>query len=133
MGEREKRMSLNTCTLSGNLGSTAELRYTSNKVPVLRFPIAVNERRRQQDGTYADYTNWLNCTMFGNRAEALQPYLARGSKVSIIGHLRQHSYEKGGVKCNSVEIIVDEVELMNIRRKQQNANSGDSYEADIPF
>lgn len=39
-------MSLNNCTISGNLGKAAELRYTNSQLAVVSFSVAVNERRK---------------------------------------------------------------------------------------
>lgn len=133
-------MSLNTCTVSGNLGKAAELRYTNTGLAIVSFSVAVNERKKQDDGSYSDYTNWLDCTMFGKRAEALQPYLAKGTKLSLVGHLHKSSWEQNGQRFSKVEIIVDEVELMNARREQQTADAAPQaveaasvYDSDIPF
>lgn len=133
-------MSLNTCTESGRLGKPAELRYTNTGVAVVTFSIAVDERRKQADGSYQDEANWFDCVMFGKRAEALQPYLAKGTKLSLVGHLRQSTYERDGQKRSRVEIVVDDVELMNTRREQQTPESEPQaveavsvYDGDIPF
>lgn len=133
-------MSLNTCTISGNLGKAADLRHTNTGLAVVTFSVAVNERRKQADGSFQDEVNWLDCTMFGNRAEALQPYLAKGTKLSLVGHLRKSTYERDGQTRSRVEIIVDEVELMNTRREQQAADAkpqaveaASIYDSDIPF
>ena len=133
-------MSLNTCTESGRLGKAAELRYTTTGVAVVTFSIAVDERRKQPDGSYTDEANWFDCVMFGKRAEALQPYLAKGTKLSLVGHLRRSTYEHDGQKRSRVEIVVDDVELMNTRREQQTADlapqaveAASVYDSDIPF
>lgn len=134
-------MSLNTCTISGSLGKAAELRYTNSQLAVVSFSVAVNERRKQADGSYQDEVNWLDCTMFGKRAEALQPYLAKGTKLSLTGHLHKSTYERDGKQYSRVEIIVDEVELMNARREAQApeamppqaVEAASVYDSDIPF
>lgn len=134
-------MSLNTCTISGNLGKAAELRYTNSQLAVVSFSVAVNERRKQADGSYQDEVNWLDCTMFGKRAEALQPYLAKGTKLSLTGHLHKSTYERDGKQYSRVEIIVDEVEVMNARREAQApeamppqaVEAASVYDSDIPF
>lgn len=128
-------MSLNTCTISGHLGNAAELRYTGGGLAVVVFSVAVNERRKQRDGSYADEVSWLDCAMFGNRAEAIHPYLAKGSKVSLVGHLRKSTFERDGEKRSRVEIVVDDIDLMNARRERQSQAAGAAgvYEDDIPF
>ncbi|WP_165247509.1 single-stranded DNA-binding protein [Adlercreutzia sp. ZJ141] len=115
-------MSLNTCAVSGNLGKAAELRYTASGLAVVSFSVAVNERRRQADGSYQDEVSWLDCVMFGSRAEALHPYLAKGSKLTLAGHLHQSTYERDGHRRSKIEIIVDDIDLMNTRRELQAAS-----------
>ena len=39
-------MSLNTCTISGNLGKAAELLYTNSQLAIVTFSVAVNERAK---------------------------------------------------------------------------------------
>lgn len=135
-------MSLNHCDVSGYLGKAAELRHTKTGMAVASFSLAVNERRKQPDGSYADATNWLDCVIFGNRAEGLHPYLTKGTKLAVGGRLRQSSYERDGQRRSKVEIVVDEVELMNARRERQHPDgapapepvqAGYVYDEDIPF
>lgn len=134
-------MSLNTCAISGHLGKAAELRYTNSQLAVVTFSVAVNERAKQADGSYQDVPHWFDCVMFGKRAEALQPYLAKGTKLSLAGHLRQNKWEKDGRQYSRVEIVVDEVELMNTRREAQSpeamppqaVGAASVYDSDIPF
>ena len=38
--------SLNTCTLSGNLGNDAEVKYTAGGMAITVFSLAVNHRRK---------------------------------------------------------------------------------------
>lgn len=79
-------MSINRVIISGNLTRDPELRSTAGGMPVLGFGVAVNDRRKnQQTGEWEDYPNFIDCTMFGARAEALSRYLSKGTKVSIEG------------------------------------------------
>lgn len=112
-------MSLNSVTISGHLGDDADLRASQSGVSVLRFSVAVNERKKQSDGSYGDVTHWIDCVMFGKRAEWIHPYLRRGSKLSLVGHLSTSKYEKNGQKIKSVSVIVDEVELQNSKANNQ--------------
>lgn len=139
-------MSLNKVTLSGNLGADAELRYTKGGNPVVSFSLAVNERTPNGDGTWGDYTNWPDCVMFGKRAEALAPWLRKGTKISILGRIHTRSYQKDGQSIKRWEVRVDDVELMQYKREQQSpasvdtataataqATAPDVYDSDIPF
>lgn len=113
--------SLNTLTLSGNLGANAEVRATSSGLAVTTFSVAVNKSRSDGQGGYKDETSWITCTMFGRRGEALQPYLVKGVKVAIVGHLSSRSWEKDGERHSRLEVIVDNIELMTQYRQKQPA------------
>lgn len=85
-------MSINRVNISGNLTRDPELRVTTNGTQVLSFGVAVNDRRRNpQTGEWEDYPNFVDCTMFGTRAEAVKRYLSKGSKIAIEGKLRSIS------------------------------------------
>ena len=117
-------MSINRAIVSGNLTRDPELRATPGGTQVLGFGVAVNDRRRnQQTGEWEDYPNFIDCTMFGNRAEALSRILRKGMKVAIEGKLRYSSWEdkNGGGRRSKVEIIPDEVVLMSQNPNGQQA------------
>lgn len=140
--------SLNTCILSGNIGNDAEVRYTAGGMAIMSFSLAVNHRRKQQDGSYADETSWVDCTMFGKRGESLQAndYLQKGAKLAVVGHLRMSTWEADGQRRRKLEGIVENVICMtNYRQPQQpqaqqpyqaqpqQAYVPDVYNEDIPF
>lgn len=117
-------MSINRVVVSGNLTRDPELRATPGGTQALGFGVAVNDRRRnQQTGEWEDYPNFIDCTMFGNRAEALSRILRKGMKVAIEGKLRYSSWEdkNGGGRRSKVEIIPDEVVLMSQNPNGQQA------------
>ena len=141
-------MSINRVIISGNLTREPELRSTATGMPVLSFCVAVNDRRKNtQTGAWEDYANYVDCTMFGNRAEGISRYLAKGNKVSIEGKLRWSQWEAkdGSGKRNKLEVIVDEIELMSRNGEGQGSynapatsapvidESSSIYDEDIPF
>lgn len=142
-------MSINRVAISGNLTRDAELRTTQSGMSILDFGVAVNDRRRnQRTGEWEGCPNFVDCTVFGTRAEKLQPYLAKGSKVALEGKLRYSSWESGGQRRSKLGVIVDDLEFMSSRR--DDAGSGYAprpvpeadpaidaaasvYDEDIPF
>ena len=121
-------MSINKVLISGNLTRDPELRNTSSGMPVLGFGIAVNDRRRNsQTGEWEDVPNFIDCTMFGSRAEAISRYLSKGTKIAIEGKLRWSQWERDGQKRSKIEVIVDEIEFMTVR--DNSARQSASYEA----
>ena len=113
-------MSINIVTISGNLTRDPELRQAGN-TSVLSFGVAVNDRRKnQQTGQWENVPNFVDCTVFGSRADALAGLLHKGSKVAIDGKLRYSSWEgKDGKKRSKLEVVVNELELMQRETSQQ--------------
>ena len=122
-------MSINRVVITGNLTRDSELRSTSTSISVLRFGVAVNDRRyNSQEQTWEEYANYFDCTMFGVRAEKLKQYLSRGTRVAIEGKLRWSQWEKDGQKRSKVEIIVDDVVFLSQRSADdQQPNVHQSY------
>ncbi|MDR1421673.1 MAG: single-stranded DNA-binding protein [Coriobacteriales bacterium] len=143
-------MSINRVLISGNLTRDPELRATASGMPVLALGVAVNDRRKNAStGEWEDYANFVDCTMFGTRAESVSRFLAKGSKVAIEGKLRWSQWERDGQKRNKLEVIVDEIEFLTPRgdggslptRASTSASDSDIppapevtiYDEDIPF
>ena len=129
-------MSINFACVSGNLTRDAELRKTQGGMAIMSLSVAVNDRRKnQQTGEWEDYANFIDCTMFGSRAEKLANYLVKGTKVTVSGKLRWSQWERDGVKRSKVEIVVDEIEFMSREQKQAKAEFVEAtvYDDDCPF
>ncbi|WP_270847509.1 single-stranded DNA-binding protein [Candidatus Collinsella stercoripullorum] len=129
-------MSINQVSMSGNLGADAELRSTRGGTPVLTFALAVNERVKQADGTWGDRASWIDCVLFGARAQALADWLRKGNKVAVQGRLRTSTWESDGVSHKRTEVVVEEVDLMTVKRDRQQGtaqNAPGVYDEDVPF
>ena len=141
-------MSINHVSITGNLTRGPELRCTAVGTPVLRFGIAVNDRRKNESGQWDEVPNFFECVTFGNRAMALSDILTKGMKVAIAGKLHYSSWEKDGQKHSKVDIIAQEIELMQNRKPQQQQDyqppqqaqafapqppTMDMYSDDLPF
>lgn len=113
-------MPVNTVTISGNLGADAQLRQTQTGSNILSMTVAVSERRKNQSGEWTEYVNWIDCTMFGKRAESIAPYMHKGTKVTVQGKLHQSKWQtQDGQNRSKIEVYVDEIEFMQQRQQQQ--------------
>lgn len=149
-------MSINKVCITGNLTRDPELRETASGFQVLNFGVAFNDRRKnQQTQQWEDYANFVDCTMFGNRAASVSRFLGKGSKVAIEGKLRWSQWEaQDGGKRSKLEVVVDEIELMTSRdggqqpqyqpqyqqqyqqtqyQPQYQPQTADVYDDEIPF
>lgn len=128
-------MSINRVVLSGNATRDAELRQTQGGSSVLAFGLAVNDRRKNpQTGEWEEYPNFVDLTMFGSRAQALAPYIKKGSKLAVEGKLRYSSWERDGQKRSKLEVIVDEIEFMSRRDDgQQQGGYGGNVSPQVAY
>lgn len=108
-------MSVNRTTITGNLTRDPELRGRESNV--LALGVAVNDRRKNPEtDEWEDVPNFIDCVVFGRRAESLYPILKKGMKVAIDGKLRQSSWEDDtGQRRSKVEVVVDEIDIMTRR------------------
>lgn len=112
-------MSINRVVLTGNLTHEPQIRRTASGMAVLNFGIAVNDRRKNpQSGEWEDYPNFIDCTMFGTRAESVSRFLHKGTKVAIDGKLHYSTWNaKDGGKRSKLDVTVDDLELLTPRNQ----------------
>ena len=104
-------MNTNIVIFTGNLTRDAELKNTASGTSILSFSVAVNDTVKS-NGEWTDRANYIDCVMFGTRAESLSKFLHKGIKVAVIGKLHWSSYEKDGKKRSKIDIYVETVELL---------------------
>ena len=137
-------MSINRVIITGNLTRDPELKQTSGGTVILKMRLAVNGREKKGD-QWVDRAEYVDCTMFGTRAESVSRFLNKGTKVGIDGKLRYHEWEKDGAKRSALEVVVDDLELLTPKGSSANSDApreSGSYNApaaddadgeDIPF
>ena len=87
----------------GRLVRDPELRpYGNEGKKLCRITIASNKQN-------SDGANYLDCTIFGKRGEAVEKYFKQGDAIVVMGNLDQNNYEdKNGNKRTAVEVLVDQ-------------------------
>lgn len=116
-------MSINSVSISGNLGRDPELRVTPTGTSVLSLSVAVNDRvRDQQTGEWRDRANWVDVVVFGSRADAMAPFLAKGSKVAVSGRLRWSQWQdkQTGANRSKLEVVAGEVVFLTPQQQPTN-------------
>lgn len=122
---------MNKVILSGNLTRDPELKQTQGGKSYARTSIAVN--RPFSKNKEVDFFNLL---AWEKNAEFLSKYFAKGSKALIEGRLQTGSYEKDGVKHNTVDVIVEQVEFAGAKKENSNRNDfsgAPAEDVDMPF
>ena len=90
---------------------------------MLKIGVAVNERARNSQGEYEDRANYVDCVLWGRRAEALAKYMAKGTKVSIVGRLHWNGWKdkETGRNRSKLDVYIEDVEFMSRAQGAQDA------------
>jgi single-strand DNA-binding protein len=101
---------MNITILKGNLARDPELRevQTNGKSTfVVNFTIAVSREYTKASGEKDKITTFVPCEAWDSGAEMIGRSLKKGDPVMVEGSLRNDSWEKDGVKHNSLKIRVN--------------------------
>lgn len=99
---------MNVWTFTGRLGADAELRNTQSGEKVLNFraanDVGFGERKT---------TQWVDCSIWGRRAEALASHLTKGTQVVISGEVTIREFEKRDrTRGSCLSVRVNDIDLI---------------------
>lgn len=119
----------NTITVTGNLGSDPELRFTSAGKAFVSVSVGDTPRRFNRDTNQwedAGETLWLRCTRFGGEAEEIAEKAHRGDKVTVVGKLKSRSWDdkETGQKRTAVEVDADSIAIVPKGAPKQQQEGG---------
>ncbi len=124
----------NLVTLSGGLTRDPEFNESYGR---MTFSVAVDNAGREDGETgtgYFDVTVWTNSNKYSPAAvgeyvvdQFNKNFLAKGSRVSVVGRLNQDRYMKDGSKQYRVSIIAENVTVLwSQKQKENRANNSSS-------
>ena len=121
---------LNKVLLLGNLGSEPECRVLNSGTCVASVSLGTAKSRKQQDGSYAEQTEWHRLVFWGKIAETVQQYLHKGSRIYVEGELRSRQYQdQQGQTKHITEIHVNEMLMLT---SQKSGNGGYQNQSPMP-
>lgn len=94
---------MNVFTVSGNLGRDCRVNQTQSGTAVAGFAVAAKSGYGDNEQTI-----WVDCSIFGNRANSLSPYLVKGQQVVVSGELGTREHEGKTyitLRCNDVSLV----------------------------
>lgn len=104
---------INKVILVGNLGRDPEMHTASSGNAVAQLSLATTRRVKQQDGTFADETEWHRVVCFGRTAEVARDYLGKGRQIYVEGRLRTRKHtDKQNVERYVTEIICEKLQML---------------------
>ena len=106
-------MTVNKVTLIGNLGKDAEIRNTTGGTPIANLRLATTDRRKAQDGSWQDHTEWHSVVAFGKTAEVMERWGKKGKMLYVEGRIQTREYtDKDGNKRWSTEVVANEIRML---------------------
>src|SRR5215203_3462316 len=121
---------INSVVLVGNLTRDPELRHTPSGMAVCSLRLAVNSRRKDESGNWADKPNYFDVTVWGAQGENCATYLSKGRPVAVEGRLDWREWEaKDGSKRQAVEIIANSVQFLGSRGDAPAGGGGNGIQA----
>jgi single-strand DNA-binding protein len=104
--------SFNRVILMGNITRDIEVKYLQSGMAVTDIGLAVNDRRKNQQGEWVEETTFVDITLWGRTAEIAGEYLGKGSPVLIEGRLKLDQWEKDGQKRSKLHVIGERMQML---------------------
>lgn len=122
------------------LGADVELRHLSSGKAVANMALAFNYGKKGDDGKRP--SQWVEAALFGDRAEALAPYLTKGTSLFVdLRDVHVESYQKrDGTTGSKLAGVVDSLDFAGNRPSAEapkpaprQTKQQDDIDDDIPF
>lgn len=130
--------SVNKVILIGRLGKDPEIRATQNGGKVANLTLATSESwNNKQTGQREEKTEWHKLVAFGNTAEIMEKYLAKGSQIYVEGRLSTRKWtDKDNQDRYTTEITVDNMTMLGSKdeaKPETSYSNPKSISKDEPF
>lgn len=105
----------NQIILMGNMTRDPQLSYLPNQTAVVDFGLAVNRSFKKSDGDRGEEILFIDCKMFGARAETVNKHFGKGDPIFVIGHLKFEKWDKDGVTHSRIRAVVERFEFIGAK------------------
>lgn len=111
---------VNQVVLAGNISRKPELSYLPSQTAVCNFALAINQKYTNSAGEKCEKVCFVDCSIFGKRAEAFDKYLDKGQPVLITGRLEHQTWtSKDGSKHSKHIVIANEFNFLSSGKKER--------------
>ncbi len=122
---------VNNVTLLGRITRDPEVKAVGNGSAVCNFTLAVNRNFKNQQGEYE--ADFINVVAFGNTAQRMQQYVAKGNLLAVTGRIQTRNYENNmGQRVYVTEVVANNVSFVESRNSRQNTGAQDPYNSAAP-
>lgn len=127
---------MNLNILRGNLARDPELRVVSTngkQTSVVNFTVAVSREYTKSNGEKDKVTTFVPCEAWDTGAEIISQSFKKGDLVLVEGSLRNDSWEKDGVKHNTLKIRVNNFSKITKLSNKKNSKETSEEEEVVSF
>jgi single-strand DNA-binding protein len=118
----------NKVILIGNLTREPQLSYLPSQTPVVEFGMAINRVFKKQDGSEGKETCYVDCQMFGKRAEVVNKYFKKGDPIFVEGRLKFDQWNaQDGSKRSKLRVFVENFEFLGGGARGGGGGGGGGY------
>lgn len=109
----------NLVVLTGRLTADAELKYTTNNIPVVSFDIAVSRRYKAGEEHQTDF---IKIVAWRNTAEFVSKYFHKGDMIGIEGSIQTRKYQDDNGKTRTIfEVVASNAQFVEGKREHSEA------------
>ncbi|EGK4542724.1 single-stranded DNA-binding protein [Listeria monocytogenes] len=109
---------INQVTLVGRLTKEPELKWTTEDRAVLNLTLALN--RFGKNKRIDNDADFIQCVIWGKRAEATAGFCSKGQLVGVVGELQSRNYlNKEEQKIYITEVLVHQIRYLSSRNKDE--------------
>lgn len=116
--------SFNRVILMGNVTRDIDVKYLQSGTAVTEVGLAVNDKRKNQQGEWIEEVTYVDITLWGRTAEIAGEYLTKGAPVLIEGRLKLDSWEKDGKKNYKLRVVGENMRLLGSKGGGRGQGSG---------
>jgi len=135
-------MNMNKVFYGGHLTRDPALKYTPGQVAIVEFGVAASRKWKDQSGQLKEDVCFVDCTMFGKRAETINQYFKKGSPILVEARLSLDQWTtQDGQKRSKLKVIVEDFHFIGGKKEGANPDPGHydnqnprgNDDTDIPF
>ena len=128
---------MNSLTIIGNIVRDPEVRTTKTGKTVCNFWVAVNSKRKDQNGD--SITDFFLVSAWNALGENCGRYLAKGRKVAVSGTVSCRAYQtQAGEIRSEMDVLADVVEFLSPSGQNAQPSQAETFtpvepDDDLPF
>jgi single-strand DNA-binding protein len=98
--------------MAGRLTRDPKVTFLPSQTAVCDFGLAASKKSKSQDGTIKEKTCFIDCRIFGKRADVINKHFKKGDPIFIEGELDFQTWEKEGQKRSKHSLLMTDFQFI---------------------